>query len=166
MRVKLAAALAAVLLLPAWPAARAATVDYIPPIAGPITRHFEKPPTPYSAGHRGVDFGAPIGTVVVASADGVVRFAGQVGGSLSVSIDHADGIRTTYSYLSAVLVRAKASVHQGDTIGRSGSGLPGEKPNLHFGMIRAGDYLDPEPVLVACMQRNVWRVVHLAPDNG
>ena len=138
----------------------------MPPISGPITRHFEKPPTPYSAGHRGIDFGAPVGTKVVASANGVVHFAGQVGGLLYVSIDHADGIRTTYSYLSVVLVRAGAHVAQGDTIARSGAGLPGEKPNLHFGMIQNGDYLDPEPILVRCMQRNLWRVVHLAPEDG
>jgi len=149
------------------PATSSATsVDYVPPIVGPITRHFEKPPTPYSAGHRGIDFGAPIGTVVVASADGVVHFAGQVGGLLYVSIDHADGIRTTYSYLSIVLVKAGAHVRQGDTIARSGAGLPGESPNLHFGMILNGDYIDPEPVLLGCMQRNLWRVVHLAPDDG
>ncbi|MCA1833104.1 MAG: murein hydrolase activator EnvC [Actinomycetota bacterium] len=160
-RLYLAGVLIAVAVSPA--VARAADIDYIQPAPGPIIRHFEPPPTPYSAGHRGIDIGASIGTTVVAAAAGTVHFAGQVGGSLFVSIDHADGIRTTYSFLSTVLVRKGASVTQGQPIARSGPGGAGDaRPNLHFGMIR-GDYIDPEPVLVQSMRRNLWRVIHLAP---
>ncbi|TML80492.1 MAG: M23 family metallopeptidase [Actinobacteria bacterium] len=62
----------------AAPGARGASLDLVQPAPGPITRHFEPPPTPYAAGHRGIDFGAPIGTRVVAAAAGTVSFAGQV----------------------------------------------------------------------------------------
>jgi murein DD-endopeptidase MepM/ murein hydrolase activator NlpD len=139
------------------------SIDLVQPVDGPIVRHFEPPPTPYAAGHRGIDFGAPIGSLVVAAADGTVAFAGAVGGSLFVSIDHPGGLRTTYSFLSAVLVKKGETVAQGDPIARSGPGAVGEDPNLHFGLRSGDEYLDPEPYLLASIRRNLWRVISLAP---
>lgn len=153
----------ALLSFVAAPSAGSATLDLIQPVPGPITRHFEPPPTPYAAGHRGIDFGAPIGTRVVAAAAGTVSFAGQVGGSLFVSIDHPGGLRTTYSFLSAVLVKKGQAASQGQPIARSGPGAAGEHPNLHFGLRSGADYLDPEPYLLASIRRNLWRVIWLAP---
>jgi murein DD-endopeptidase MepM/ murein hydrolase activator NlpD len=147
----------------AVPSARAADLDLVQPIHGPISRHFEQPPTPYSAGHRGIDFAAPVGTTVVAAAPGTVAFAGPVGGSISVSIDHAGGLRTTYSFLSAALVKKGQLVSQGQPIARSGPGAAGEDPNLHFGLRSGTNYLDPEPYLLASIRRNIWRVIWLAP---
>ena len=153
----------ALLLFISAPAARGGSLDLIQPVPGPITRHFEQPPTPYSAGHRGIDFGAPVGTRVVAAAAGTVSFAGQVGGSLFVSVDLPGGLRTTYSFLSAILVKKGQAVAQGQLIAKSGPGAAGEQPNLHFGL-RSGDtYLDPEPYLLASIRRNLWRVIWLAP---
>jgi len=146
------------------PSAPSATIDLVQPVAGPITRHFEPPATPYSAGHRGIDFGAPVGTKVVAAAAGTVSFAGPVGGSLFVSIDHPGGLRTTYSFLSAVLVKKGQAVGQGQLIAKSGPGAAGEQPNLHFGLRSGTDYLDPEPYLLASIRRNLWRVIWLAPN--
>ena len=145
------------------PTAQSATLDLLQPISGPITRHFEPPPTPYAAGHRGIDFGAPIGTSVVAAASGTVSFAGQVGGSLFVSIDHSGGLRTTYSFLGTALVKKGQLVVQGQQIATSGPGAVGEQPNLHFGLRSGADYLDPEPYLLASIRRNLWRVIWLAP---
>lgn len=162
-------AIAAVLSASAPPAAGGVSSygDYVQPVRGPVIRHFEPPPTPYAAGHRGIDIAAPVGSIVVASSDGVVRFAGAVGGSLFVSVEHPDGTRTTYSFLSAVLVRAGASVRQGDAIARSGGGHPGVEPaHLHFGALVSGEYVDAEQLLVRSLRRNLWRAVHLAPDDG
>lgn len=145
------------------PSASGAPLDLIQPAPGPITRHFEPPPTPYAAGHRGIDFGAPVGTRVVAAAAGTVSFAGQVGGSLFVSIDLPGGLRTTYSFLSLVLVKKGQAVAQGQLIAKSGPGAAGEQPNLHFGLRSGADYLDPEPYLLASIRRNLWRVIWLAP---
>jgi len=155
--------LLAIAVIVAAPAARGVPIDLVQPVPGPITRHFEAPPTPYAAGHRGIDFGARVGTIVVAAAGGTVSFAGQVGGSLFVSIDHPGGLRTTYSFLSALLVKKGQAVTQGQQIARSGPGAAGEEPNLHFGLRSGADYLDPEPYLLASIRRNLWRVIHLAP---
>ena len=154
-----------VLAFVAAPSARAASLDLIQPVHGPIIRHFEQPPTPYSAGHRGIDFGVPVGTTVVAAAAGTVAFAGPVGGSVSVSIDHPGGLRTTYSFLSVVLVKKGQVVAQGQPVARSGPGAAGESPNLHFGLRSGTDYLDPEPYLLASIRRNLWRVIWLSPTE-
>lgn len=160
----LCAALLGVALAPARGPGATAAADFDRPLRGPVLRHFEPPESPRGPGHRGIDLGASPGTLVRAAADGVVSFAGAVGGALFVSIEHPGGVRTTYSFLSAVLVRRGAAVGQGDPIARTGAGHPGAaEPHLHFGM-RAGDeYRDPDPALVAGFRRNLWRVVRLSP---
>src|SRR5918996_1070897 len=90
---------------PAPPAAVTAdpaygTYDW--PVHGPVIRPFEPPVGPYGAGHRGIDIAVPPGTPVRAAAEGVVAFAGLVAGGGFVSIDHPDGVRTTYSWLGEV----------------------------------------------------------------
>lgn len=144
---------------------------FTPPAPGRIIRHFEPPPTPYQAGHRGIDIAVPSGTAIRASERGIVFFAGPVGGSLYVSIDHPGGIRTTYSYLSVIDVDEGAAVARGDVIGRSGRGHPNSgRPHLHFGMRRGDDYLDPEPYLVAALRHDYSGVIRLVPlkepDDG
>lgn len=157
------AAAVIVLLAVAAPTSRAESLDLVAPIDGPVARHFEPPPTPYAAGHRGIDFAAEAGSNVVAAAAGTVAFAGAVGGTYAVSIDHAGGYRTTYSFLSGVSVRRGVEVAQGAPVGRSGAGHnPADPPELHFGLRRGEEYLDPEPFLVASMRSNLHRVLRLA----
>src|SRR5438552_13884094 len=103
-------------------ATAATSPPYQRPVRGAILRHYEPPPTPYAAGHRGIDMAAPVGTPVLAANDGVVAFAGPVAGRLFVSIDHPDGIRTTYSFLSAVYVKKGQTVVRGQAIAASGAG--------------------------------------------
>lgn len=142
--------------------ARAAEIDLVAPVDGPVSRHFEQPPSPYAAGHRGLDISAPVGSLVVACASGVVAFAGAVAGTYAVSIDHQGDLRTTYSYLSSVSVKKGSSVAQGDPIGRSGAGHDaGDTPELHLGLRRGVEYLDPEPILVDSMRANLHRVLWL-----
>ncbi len=134
---------------------------YAWPVRGPVIHGFEAPAGPYGPGHRGIDIGAPFGSPVVASEDGVVAFSGWIAGSLFLSIDHPDGIRTTYSWLSDVTVRKGDTVKKGETIARSGTGHTGEaRPHLHFGA-RVGDvYVDP---LLLLEGGSVAGLIHLAP---
>lgn len=85
--------------------------------------------------HNGVDYGAPSGTRVRATADGVVDFAGVQGGYGKVVIlRHHGGITTAYAHLSGFAADARkgARVAQGDTIGFVGATGWATGPHLHY----------------------------------
>lgn len=132
------------------------------PVQGAVVRGYDPPDNPYSAGHRGIDIAARIGTTVVAPEGGVVTFAGQVAGQLYVTIDHGSNILSTCSFLSAVLVHKGDVVARGTPIARSGSGHPGSAlpSHLHFGVRVAGDYADPMTFLAP---PSVVDLIRLAP---
>jgi murein DD-endopeptidase MepM/ murein hydrolase activator NlpD len=114
------------------------------PVRGQLTRQYDPPETPFGSGHRGIDIAAPLGTPVRAAQGGTVAFAGPVAGALFVSIDHPDGVRTTYSWLSEVRARAGDRVERGGIVGLTGSGHPGvDPPHLHLGARYGGEYIDP-----------------------
>jgi murein DD-endopeptidase MepM/ murein hydrolase activator NlpD len=143
------------------PAPGPAYGTYAWPVRGPVLRGFDPPDTPFGSGHRGIDIGAPMGTTVVAAQEGVVAFAGAVAGGLYVSIDHPDGVRTTYSWLSEVSVRKGDAVARGDPIGRSGAGHPGSGvPHLHLGARIGTLYIDP---MLLLERGGVVGLVRLAP---
>ncbi len=131
------------------------------PVQGPVIRPFQPPAGPYGSGHRGIDIAVPVGTPVRAAADGVVAFAGLVAGARYVSVDHPDGVRTTYSWLSAIDVAAGSPIARGQLLGRTGQGHPGvEPPHLHLGARYAGSYLDP---LLLLRRDGVVGLIRLAP---
>lgn len=131
------------------------------PVTGPVIRDFDPPEEPYGSGHRGIDIKASLGTPVRAASAGVVSFAGKVGGELYVTIDHGGGLRSTYSWLSAIAVRTGEVVPRGATIGATGRGHPDATvPHLHFGVRRDGIYVDP---LAFLGPAPVSALVHLAP---
>jgi murein DD-endopeptidase MepM/ murein hydrolase activator NlpD len=110
----------------------------------PVTRPFDELPHRYAAGHRGVDLRGSPGAAVQAARDGVVAFAGMVAGRPVVSIDHADGLRTTYEPVTPT-VGAGRRVTRGSPIGTLEPGHPGCPATacLHWGLRRGEDYLDP-----------------------
>ncbi len=137
LAVLVAVPLAVVLLGPAaagW--AAAAPVTYRPPVDAAVTDPFRAPAERWGAGNRGVDYDTEPGGQVAASADGEVVFAGQVGGKQHVVVLHADGVRTSYSFLRSTSVRRGDRVRQGQSVGTSDD-------SFHFGA-RIGDaYVDP-----------------------
>jgi len=124
------------------PAPPADTVAHTPPVDAPIADPFRPPAGPYGAGNRGLEYATSPGDVVRASAPGTVVFAGAVAGSLHVTVLHADGVRTSYSFLQTVVTTVGATVVGGDPIGTAGA-------RLHFGA-RVGDaYFDPSALFTA-----------------
>ena len=114
------------------------------PVVGPVIQAFDPPDTPYGSGHRGIDIAVAVGTTVVAPADGTVTFAGPVGGHLFVTIDQGGGLSSTYSWLSAKLIRKGDRVLQGESIALTGWGHPGAPiPHLHLGVKLDSAYVDP-----------------------
>ncbi len=109
-----------------------------------VVRRFEPPPQPWLPGHRGVDLAAAPGAVVRAAGAGVVHFAGLVAGRGVVSVDHPDGLRTTYEPLVPI-VHTGESVRAGDPLGTLATGHDGcpVAACLHWGLRRGELYLDP-----------------------
>ena len=96
--------------------------------------------------HTGVDFAAPRGTRVIASADGHVVSAGGRGGyGNAVEIRHGGGVTTLYAHLSGFAkgIRAGARVRQGEPIGYVGSTGFATGPHLHYEFKIAGIHQDP-----------------------
>jgi len=96
--------------------------------------------------HTGVDFAAPQGTPVVASADGTVVSAGRHGGyGNAIEIRHGGSVTTLYGHLSrfAPGIKAGVHVHQGERIGFVGMTGWATGPHLHYEYRVAGIFQDP-----------------------
>lgn len=96
--------------------------------------------------HKGIDYGAPTGTPVRATADGVVAMAGNKSGYGKVVIlRHGGGVQTLYGHLSGFgkdLVPG-ARIRQGDTIGFVGATGMATGPHLHYEFHVNGTHVDP-----------------------
>jgi murein DD-endopeptidase MepM/ murein hydrolase activator NlpD len=96
--------------------------------------------------HRGVDFAAPIGTRVKATADGIVTSFGRQGGYGNfVSVSHQGRFTTLYGHLSnfAKGLRRGQRVAQGDVIGYVGMTGMTSGPHLHYEFKVDGQQRDP-----------------------
>ncbi|MGI9481807.1 MAG: M23 family metallopeptidase [Hyphomicrobiales bacterium] len=83
--------------------------------------------------HTGIDFKAPYGHPVRATADGVVIKAGRRGAyGKIVEIRHAHGTTTRYAHLSAIKTRAGRKVKRGQVIGKLGNTGRSTGPHLHY----------------------------------
>jgi murein DD-endopeptidase MepM/ murein hydrolase activator NlpD len=134
-------------------AAALVSAAWIRPVPAPITHGFDPPAAPYAAGHRGVDFATAPATAVRAAGAGVVTFAGRVGNNRYVTVQHANGWRTTYSYLRTTRVQRGDHVAAGAVLGTSGA-------ELHFGLKIDGRYADPARLFP------IRPRVHLAPIDS
>jgi murein DD-endopeptidase MepM/ murein hydrolase activator NlpD len=96
--------------------------------------------------HQGIDYGAPYGTRVQATASGTVTRAGWWGGyGRVVELRHTGGIRTRYAHLSAIApgIRPGRHVEQGQFIGRVGATGLATGTHLHYEFIKNGRHRDP-----------------------
>lgn len=97
--------------------------------------------------HKGVDFGAPEGTPVVAAADGKVADMGRRGNyGLYLRLAHLPGVETAYAHLSRLAQSLKPgqTVHKGQIIGYVGRTGVATGPHLYYEVILHGDRVDPE----------------------
>ncbi|MBU3694986.1 MAG: M23 family peptidase [Rhodocyclaceae bacterium] len=96
--------------------------------------------------HRGIDYGAPSGTRVRATADGTVESAGYAGGYGNlVVIRHGNNYSTAYGHLSGFGpgLRRGSRVSQGDTVGYVGATGLATGPHLHYEFRVNGVQVDP-----------------------
>ena len=101
--------------------------------------------------HKGVDFAAPTGTRVKATADGVVSFVGRQGGyGKVVKINHQGRYSTVYGHMSRFAKRLKKGqrVTQGQVIGHVGMTGLASGPHLHYEFKAYGKHLNPMRVVL------------------
>ena len=98
--------------------------------------------------HKGIDYRGEPGDKIVATADGVVEYAGyhkSSGYGNMVLIDHAFGFRTLYGHLKKVLVKSGQVVKKGDVIALMGNTGLSTGPHLHYEITFIQRVLNPAP---------------------
>ena len=117
------------------------------PVRGYLSSGFGSRIDPFTSGpdyHPGIDISAPLGTKVVAPADGVVVAVGRRGAyGLAIIIDHGRGVVTRYGHLERFNVRAGQRVRRGEVIGFVGSTGRSNAPHLHYEVWLDDDAQDP-----------------------
>lgn len=103
--------------------------------------------------HEGIDFVAPIGTPVLATATGIVvraEYAGAYGNMVEVA--HADGFVTRYAHLKTIQVKPQDVLQRHDAVGTLGNTGRSTGPHLHYEVIFKGRAMHPAKALAAWAQ--------------
>jgi murein DD-endopeptidase MepM/ murein hydrolase activator NlpD len=95
--------------------------------------------------HAGLDFAAPQGTPIYATADGTVKVAGFSDGGYGnhVVINHGYGYETVYGHMVRIKSRGGQRVKRGEVIGYVGSTGKSTGPHCHYEVRKNGQKLDP-----------------------
>jgi murein DD-endopeptidase MepM/ murein hydrolase activator NlpD len=117
-----------------------------------ITGRFGETGRVRSRPHRGTDFGARIGTPVLAPAAGVVtaattRYPDGPNYGTVVVLDHGNGWQTLYAHLDSFNVRVGQRVAAGERIAKVGRSGRVTGPHLHLEALLNGQRVDPERLL-------------------
>lgn len=105
-----------------------------------IERPFIAPAHAYGPGHRGIDLTAT--GAIRAPADGAVAFAGTVVDRGVLTIDHGDGLVTSFEPVDTAL-RPGDAVRRGDAVATIASGGHAPSGSVHFGVRLHGEYVNP-----------------------
>ena len=94
-----------------------AEVDLTSPLVGSsVVKNYRASETPYSSGHRGVDYAVELGQGVFAPADGRVHFSGKVVDRQLISIAHSNDLLSAFEPVCSAL-SAGESISRGELIG-------------------------------------------------
>lgn len=109
-----------------------------------VLRAFDPPARPWLSGHRGVDLAAAHdGVPVISPAAGTVSFVGIVVDRPVITIDHGNGLRSSFEPVASALT-AGSAVAEGDVLGYVLTGHCGPAPPcLHWGVRQGDDYVNP-----------------------
>jgi hypothetical protein len=111
--------------------------------------------------HSAVDIAAPVGEEILASADGIVGYAGDRLTSYGnvVLIIHAGGWVTLYAHCHELFVNTGETVTRGQLIGQVGDTGISHGPHLHYELIYDGEVCDPAPLFRPEMRRASGRLI-------
>ncbi len=122
----------------------------------------------YSRMHKGIDFGVPVGTPVMAAGAGTIQLEGHLGGYGNyVRINHGNGYATAYGHLSrfAPGIHIGSRVRQGQIVAYSGNTGMSTGPHLHYEILIGGNQTNPLKVKVATGRKLDGRDLHRYLDS-
>lgn len=95
--------------------------------------------------HAGLDFAAPQGTPIYATADGVIKEANYNAGGYGnhIVINHGYGYETLYGHMYKIKSKPGDHVKRGEVIGYVGSTGKSTGPHCHYEVHRSGERIDP-----------------------
>jgi len=124
----------------------------ISPTKGWVTSEFGYRISPFTGlreFHKGLDIATRLGTPIIATADGVVMFAGNQGflGNVIV-IEHGHGMVTHYGHVKETLKKRGEKVKRGDTIALVGVSGRSTGPHVHYAVLFNGVPVNPKKYIL------------------
>lgn len=118
--------------------------------------------------HEGLDFAAPTGTPVFATADARVEVAERKGGyGNCIDLDHGYNYMTRYAHLSQILVKPGQQVKRGEMIGKVGSTGKSTGSHLHYEVLFKGEPQNPVNYYFMDLTPEEYAdMIHLAENSG
>ncbi len=124
-----------------------------PIVQGWLSSRYGMRTDPFSgkrAFHAGIDFAGKEGSAVVATAAGVVTWAGNRSGyGKLVEINHGGGYATRYAHSRTILVKVGETVKKGQIVGEMGSTGRSTGPHVHFEVLLNGRTVNPSKYIQA-----------------
>ncbi len=123
------------------------------PVRGLVTSAFGYRYSPFTGAremHDGLDISAPHGTPIVATADGLVAYAGPLSGGYGnvIYMDHGHGFFSFYGHNSRNLVATGARVKRGQIIGLVGNTGMSTGSHVHYSVRHKGVWVNPAKYIV------------------
>lgn len=124
----------------------------VSPAGRPITKgwissYFGKRTDPFSGRremHKGMDFAGKMGSDIVATAAGVVTWAGKrYGYGNLVEVNHGNGYSTRYGHCEKILVKVGDKVESGQKLALMGSTGRSTGPHVHYEVLKNGRQINP-----------------------
>lgn len=122
------------------------------PVKGLVTAGYGYRLSPFTGQremHEGLDIGAPHGSPIVATADGVVSFAGPLGAfGNAVFLNHGHGFTTFYAHASRIRVKEGQEVKRGQVVANVGSTGRSTGPHVHYEVQVSGATVNPMKYII------------------
>ena len=122
------------------------------PVKGLITASYGYRQSPFTGAremHEGLDVAAPYGSPILATADGIVSFAGPLAAFGNVVfVNHGHGFTTFYAHSSKIKVKEGQSVKRGDVLAYVGTTGRTTGPHVHYEVQVNGVTVNPMKYIV------------------
>ena len=135
-----------------------ASIPSIAPVDGWVTSGVGVRVSPFTGertDHAGIDIAAPVGTAIMAPADGVVIFSGaKAGFGNFIMVAHGYGVVTRYGHNHQNMVQPGQKVARGEQIATVGDSGRATGPHVHYEVVINGKLENPQKFILNLMDLN------------